>query len=70
MRVSAYDRMPMMGSLEKNLFLLSGLGSRGMVLGPLLGEALADLICEKPLSIDMEVLNACDPHRIEREFLL
>ena len=70
MRVSAYDRMPMMGTLEKNLFLLSALGSRGMVLGPLLGEALADLICEKPLSIDTEILNACDPHRIERDFLL
>ena len=69
MRVSAYDRMPMMGLIEKDLYILSGLGSRGMVLGPLLGDSLASLICDHPIGMDNEVLKACDPNRIERSYL-
>ena len=69
MRVSTYDRMPMMGPIERNFYVLSGLGSRGMVWGPLLGDALASIILNQPSGLDKSIIRACDPNRIERSFL-
>ena len=69
MRVSTYDRMPMMGEIEKNLYVLSGLGSRGMVWGPLLGDALASIILNQPSGLDRNMIKSCDPNRIEKSFL-
>jgi len=70
MRVSTYDRMPMMGSIDENLFILSALGARGMIMGPLLGDALVSIILNQPIGLDNEILRACDPNRIERSFLV
>ena len=70
MRVSTYDRMPMMGSIDENLFILSALGARGMIMGPLLGDALVSFILNQPIGLDNEILRACDPNRIERSFLV
>ena len=69
MRVSTFDRMPMMGQIEENLYILSALGARGMIMAPLLGDALASIILGQPSGLDQEVLKACDPNRIERSFL-
>ena len=69
MRVSTYDRMPIMGEIEKNLYVLSGLGSRGMVWGPLLGDALASIILNQPSGLDRNMIKSCDPNRIEKSFL-
>ena len=68
MRVSAYDRLPLAGKIENNLFILSGLGSKGMVWGPLMGEALACMILNHPIGLEENMLRACDPNRIERFF--
>ena len=69
MRVSTFDRMPMMGRIEKNLYILSALGARGMIMAPLLGDALASIISNQPSGLDIEMLKCCDPNRIERSFL-
>ena len=69
MRVSTFDRMPMMGQIENNLYILSALGARGMIMAPLLGDALASIILNHPSGLDIEMLKGCDPNRIERSFL-
>ena len=69
MRVSTFDRMPMMGQIEDNLYILSALGARGMIMAPLLGEELASIILGLPIALDDEILKQCDPIRVERSFL-
>jgi len=69
MRVSTFDRMPMMGQIEDNLYILSALGARGMIMAPLLGEELASIILDLPIGLDVEIIKQCDPIRIERSFL-
>ena len=69
MRVSTFDRMPMMGQIEDNLYILSALGARGMIMAPLLGEELASIILGLPIALDDEIVKQCDPIRVERSFL-
>ena len=57
MRVSTDDRMPMMGSIDENLFILSALGARGMIMGPLLGDALASIILNQPIGLDLSLIH-------------
>ena len=46
-----------------NLFILSGLGSRGVTSAPLLAEALACQIAGEPLPLPQPLLNAINPNR-------
>ena len=49
MRATTPDRLPAAGPLDApNLYALTGLGSRGFCVAPLLGEHLAMLILEQP----------------------
>ena len=41
---------------EKNLNILSALGARGMIMAPLLGDALASIISNQPSGLDIEML--------------
>ena len=50
------------------MYILSGLGSKGMVWAPLLGEALACMILKHPTGLESEMLKVCDPNRIEKKF--
>jgi tRNA 5-methylaminomethyl-2-thiouridine biosynthesis bifunctional protein len=45
------------------LFVLGGLGSRGLTWGPLAGEILASWIDDAPLPIEADLLDAIDPAR-------
>ena len=63
-------RVSMRVSTYENLFILSALGARGMIMGPLLGDALVSIILNQPIGLDNEILRACDPNRIERSFLV
>ncbi|MFC5373061.1 tRNA (5-methylaminomethyl-2-thiouridine)(34)-methyltransferase MnmD [Brevundimonas faecalis] len=47
-RATTRDRLPACGELEPGLFVLTGLGSRGFCVAPLLGEYLAATILERP----------------------
>ncbi|MBV6540083.1 bifunctional tRNA (5-methylaminomethyl-2-thiouridine)(34)-methyltransferase MnmD/FAD-dependent 5-carboxymethylaminomethyl-2-thiouridine(34) oxidoreductase MnmC [Ursidibacter maritimus] len=46
-----------------NLYLIAGLGSRGLTTAPLLGELLASQICQEPLPISQDILHALSPNR-------
>ncbi len=45
------------------LHILAGLGARGFQLGPLLGDALADLIAGDPPPLERDLLDAINPAR-------
>ncbi|KXI29424.1 bifunctional tRNA (5-methylaminomethyl-2-thiouridine)(34)-methyltransferase MnmD/FAD-dependent 5-carboxymethylaminomethyl-2-thiouridine(34) oxidoreductase MnmC [Paraglaciecola hydrolytica] len=57
-----------------NLYMLNGLGSRGLTTAPLLAEVLASQICAEPLPLPITILDALNPNRflirslIRREF--
>ncbi|AWX13930.1 bifunctional tRNA (5-methylaminomethyl-2-thiouridine)(34)-methyltransferase MnmD/FAD-dependent 5-carboxymethylaminomethyl-2-thiouridine(34) oxidoreductase MnmC [Mergibacter septicus] len=46
-----------------NLFLIGGLGSRGLTSAPLLGETLASLIFNHPLPLGEDILHTLSPNR-------
>ncbi len=57
-RAATKDRRPLVGQhpIYKSAYFLNGLGSRSVLMGPYLSEALADLICDaKPLHPDIDI---------------
>ena len=54
-RVTTADTLPVLDKIEDNLWLFSGLGSRGFVFAPLLAEAIVSKICGDPLPISKKV---------------
>lgn len=58
-----------------NLYLLNGLGSRGLTTAPLMSEVLASQICHEPMPLSSSLLDALNPNRflirglIRREIL-
>ncbi len=50
-------------SVEQNVFVLSGLGSRGLTTAPLLAELLTSQIVNRPLPLPGDLLNALQPNR-------
>ena len=66
------DRLPLAGPVpggEKGLFLLSGLGSRGFCLAPLLAEHVAAQILGAPSPLPSEMAELIDPDRFRRRAL-
>jgi tRNA 5-methylaminomethyl-2-thiouridine biosynthesis bifunctional protein len=51
------------GSVDENVFILSGLGSRGLTTAPLLAELLLSQLLEKPLPLPAPLLDALSPNR-------
>ncbi len=54
-RVTTADTLPLMDEIEKNVWVFTGLGSRGFVFAPLLSEAIVSKICGDPLPISKKV---------------
>lgn len=54
-RVTTIDTLPIVGEIETDLWLFTGLGSRGFVFAPLLAEAIVSKICGDPLPISRRV---------------
>jgi tRNA 5-methylaminomethyl-2-thiouridine biosynthesis bifunctional protein len=65
-RATTPDRQPMAGELGKGLYILGGLGSRGMVTAPILAEALAADMCGEASPLDTGMRRAVDPFRFSR----
>ena len=53
-RVNTANTLPVVGEIDTNLWLLTGLGSRGFVFAPLLAEAIVSKICGDPLPISKQ----------------
>jgi tRNA 5-methylaminomethyl-2-thiouridine biosynthesis bifunctional protein len=50
-------------SVKPNVFLLTGLGSRGLTTAPLMAEILVSQLCGEPLPLENKLLNALNPNR-------
>jgi tRNA 5-methylaminomethyl-2-thiouridine biosynthesis bifunctional protein len=50
-------------SAQSNVYLLTGLGSRGLTTAPLMAEILVNQLCSAPLPLDNRLLNAINPNR-------
>jgi tRNA 5-methylaminomethyl-2-thiouridine biosynthesis bifunctional protein len=50
-------------SVEKNVFMLSALGSRGLTTAPLAAEVLVSQMMGEPLPMDNNLLNVLNPNR-------
>ncbi|MGC3965522.1 MAG: bifunctional tRNA (5-methylaminomethyl-2-thiouridine)(34)-methyltransferase MnmD/FAD-dependent 5-carboxymethylaminomethyl-2-thiouridine(34) oxidoreductase MnmC [Rhodocyclaceae bacterium] len=57
------DRLPMVGVLDENLWLLSGFGARGLVWGNLCAEVLASVMCDEPAPLEADLVRALCPQR-------
>ncbi|ABZ77209.1 FAD dependent oxidoreductase [Shewanella halifaxensis HAW-EB4] len=55
---------------HKNLYVLGGLGSRGLCSGPLAAEALAAQICGEPMPISLDFVSLLNPNRMWMRKLL
>lgn len=70
LRCAAYDRLPVLGPAEPGaqqpagLWVLTGLGSRGLTLAPLCGELLAAQLHGEPLPLDAKLAQALGTQRM------
>ncbi|HEY4585685.1 MAG TPA: FAD-dependent oxidoreductase, partial [Brevundimonas sp.] len=62
-RATTPDRLPLCGEWRPGLFVLTGMGSRGFCVAPLLGEHLAALAMERPSPLSAEAARRLDPRR-------
>lgn len=62
-RAATRDRLPLAGRLEDGLFMLGGLGSRGFVAAPLLGEHVAAGVAGAPSPLPADLARRVDPLR-------
>ena len=60
-RLSTRDRMPLCGPLEDGIYMLCGLGARGMTNAPLLADCLVAMALGYPTGFDHEVIEALAP---------
>ena len=65
-RATTPDRLPVAGAVSTSVYVLGGLGSRGMITAPLLAEAIATDICAEASPLDAAMRRAVDPFRFSR----
>ena len=62
-RASTPDRLPIMGQLAADVYVLGAVGARGLTMAPLLGEYLAAQIAFMPNCLNQTTQAALDPFR-------
>jgi len=62
-RATTPDRLPLGGALDDGLYVLSGLGSRGFCVAPLLAEHVAALMLNRPSPLPRDLAARVSPHR-------
>lgn len=62
-RATTRDRLPLAGRLADGIHVLTGLGSRGLCVAPLLGEHVAALISGAPSPLPAALATRVDPDR-------
>ena len=63
LRLAVPDRQPLAGLLDEGVSVLAGLGARGMVTAPLLGEHVASRILNLPSPLDQGMASVVNPKR-------
>ncbi|CAN5236914.1 tRNA (5-methylaminomethyl-2-thiouridine)(34)-methyltransferase MnmD [soil metagenome] len=62
-RATTPDRLPVCGTMEPGLHVLSGLGSRGFCVAPLLGDHLAAILLDRPSPLPAAFADRLSPLR-------
>ena len=62
-RLSSKDRLPIIGSLEPRLHIMTALGARGMTTAALTAQMLVARLCGAPEGFDNEVIASLSPQR-------
>lgn len=62
-RATTPDRLPLCGEWAHGLYVLTGMGSRGFCVAPLLGEHLAATITGRPSPLPTDMARRLDPRR-------
>ena len=66
LRATVPDHLPLCGELQTDLFVLGGLGARGLLFAPLLAEQLACEICKEPAPLSAGLRALVHARRFER----
>ena len=62
-RATIPDHLPLAGMLQSRIWLLGGLGARGLLFAPLLAEHLAAGLCDEPSPLSVELSALVSPIR-------
>ncbi len=65
-RATLPDHLPVLGAIEQRLYVLGGMGARGIMLAPLLSEILASMICAEPIPLSQTLVNRLHNQRFNR----
>lgn len=66
-RLASPDRQPVAGLLGDGMAIVTALGARGMVTGPILGEYVAALMLDRPSPLDLGMASVVDPYRFSKK---
>ena len=62
-RATIPDHLPLAGQVTDNMWVLGGLGARGLLFAPLLAEHLAAMLCGEPAPLSTELSALVSPKR-------
>ncbi len=65
-RVATRDQMPAVGRIDRNIFVLTGLGGRGFCLAPLLARAVMAELSGAPYPLSVAAKKILRPDRLRR----
>ncbi|ALZ77768.1 bifunctional tRNA (5-methylaminomethyl-2-thiouridine)(34)-methyltransferase MnmD/FAD-dependent 5-carboxymethylaminomethyl-2-thiouridine(34) oxidoreductase MnmC [Rheinheimera sp. F8] len=66
LRATVPDHLPIAGEVDKGLYVLGGLGARGLLFAPLLAEHLAAGLCQQPLPLPDELHQLVSAARFDK----
>ena len=66
LRATVPDHLPISGEVAKGLYVLGGLGARGLLFAPLLAEQLAADLCQQPLPLPNELQQLVSASRFDK----
>jgi tRNA 5-methylaminomethyl-2-thiouridine biosynthesis bifunctional protein len=62
-RTTTHDRLPIFGRLDEGLYAATGLGSRGLLWGPLGAELIASAVAGDPVPLPRVLAGVVSPAR-------
>lgn len=66
LRATVPDHLPIAGEVAKGLYVLGGLGARGLLFAPLLAEQLAADLCQQPLPLQEDLQQLVSAVRFDK----
>jgi tRNA 5-methylaminomethyl-2-thiouridine biosynthesis bifunctional protein len=66
LRATVPDHLPIAGRVAEDLYVLGGLGARGLLFAPLLAEHLASVLCQQPSPLQDELEQLVSASRFDK----